>query len=61
VSCGAFTQPIVDFTIIAFAIFMVIKAMNSLNRKEPQAEEAPLEPSKEEVLLTEIRDALRKG
>ena len=56
---GAFIQTVVDFTIIAFAIFLVIKGMNSLNKKEEAAPPpAPPEPSKEEVLLTEIRDAL---
>ena len=53
---GAFVQTMVDFTIIAFAIFMVVRAMNSFKKEE---ESAPPEPSKEEVLLTEIRDALR--
>ena len=56
---GAFVQSVVDFLIIAFAIFMVIKAMNSMKQKEEEAPEKPPEPSKEEVLLTEIRDALR--
>ncbi len=55
---GLFVQTVVDFIIIAFAIFLVVKAMNSLKREEPAAE-APPEPSKEEVLLTEIRDAIR--
>jgi large conductance mechanosensitive channel len=46
--------------IIAFAIFMVVKAMNSVMKEEDEAPPpAPPEPSKEEVLLTEIRDALR--
>jgi large conductance mechanosensitive channel len=46
--------------VIAFAIFMVIKAMNSLKRKEEAAPAAPPEPSAEEKLLTEIRDLLKK-
>jgi large conductance mechanosensitive channel len=54
---GTFIQTVVDFIIIAFAIFMVVKAMNSLQQEE-EPEAAP-EPSKEELLLTEIRDALR--
>ena len=54
---GAFAQTVVDFLIIAFAIFLVIKAMNAAKKKE---EEAPAEPPKQEVLLTEIRDALRQ-
>ena len=56
---GSFIQSVVDFLIIAFAIFMVVKAMNSMQKQEEEAPAAPPEPSKEEVLLTEIRDALR--
>lgn len=56
---GSFIQSVVDFLIVAFAIFMVIKAMNSMKKKEEEAPAKPAEPSKEEVLLTEIRDALR--
>jgi large conductance mechanosensitive channel len=56
---GAFTQTVVDFVIIAFAIFLVVKGMNALQHKEESAPPAPPEPSREEVLLTEIRDALR--
>jgi large conductance mechanosensitive channel len=58
---GVFIQTVVDFIIIAFAIFMVVKAMNSLKKKEEEAPAAPPAPSKEEVLLTEIRDALRSN
>ena len=54
---GKFIQTVVDFTIIAFAIFMAIKAMNALKRKQEAA--PPPAPTKQEVLLTEIRDALR--
>ncbi len=54
---GAFVQSVVDFTIIAFAIFLVVKAMNSLQKKQ---EAAPAPPPPEVVLLTEIRDSLRK-
>jgi len=57
---GTFIQTVVDFTIIAFAIFMVIKAMNSMKKKEEEAPPAPPKPSKEEELLTEIRDLLKK-
>ena len=56
---GSFIQTIVDFTIIAFAIFMAIKALNTLRRKEEEAPSAPPAPTKEEVLLTEIRDLLK--
>ena len=59
INYGTFINTTLDFLIIAFAIFMVVKAMNSLKQEEEAAPEAPPEPSKEEVLLTEIRDALR--
>ena len=59
---GVFIQTVVDFLIIAFAIFMVVKAMNTVMKKEEEAPPpAPPEPSKEEVLLTEIRDAIRSS
>ena len=58
---GVFIQTVVDFIIIAFAIFMVVKAMNSLKKKEEAAPAAPPAPSTEEVLLTEIRDAIRSS
>jgi large conductance mechanosensitive channel len=54
---GAFIQSIVDFTIIAFAIFLVVKAMNAMQKQE---EAAPAAPAPEVVLLTEIRDSLRQ-
>jgi large conductance mechanosensitive channel len=60
VNYGNFVQTAVDFLIIAFAIFMVIKGMNSLKKKEEAAPSPPPAPSKEEVLLTEIRDLLKK-
>ena len=55
---GNFIQTVFDFTIVAFAIFMAIKMMNKLKKEKP-APEAPPEPTKEEVLLTEIRDLLK--
>jgi large conductance mechanosensitive channel len=57
ISYGKFIQTVVDFTIIAFVIFIVIKAINSQKRKE---EPAPSEPSKEELLLSDIRDILKE-
>lgn len=57
---GAFIQTVVDFIIIAFAIFMVIKAMNRMKKKEEAAPAAPPKPSEEVVLLTQIRDSLQK-
>ena len=57
---GTFINTVLDFVIVAFAIFMVIRAMNSMKKKEEEAPAAPPEPSAEEKLLTEIRDSLRK-
>lgn len=57
---GSFIQTMVDFVIIAFAIFMMIRVFMSMKKKEEEAPAAPPEPSKEEVLLTEIRDLLKK-
>lgn len=57
---GAFIQTLVDFTIIAFAIFMVIKLMNRLKKKqEAEPEPEPASQSEEALLLTEIRDMLK--
>jgi large conductance mechanosensitive channel len=56
---GSFVQTVVDFAIIAFAIFMMIKTMNSLKKKEEVKPAAPPQPSAEETLLTEIRDLLK--
>jgi large conductance mechanosensitive channel len=58
---GSFIQSIVDFTIIAFAVFMAVKIINNLKKKEAEAPVAAPEPSREEVLLTEIRDLLKAG
>jgi large conductance mechanosensitive channel len=57
---GNFIQVTFDFTIVAFAIFMLIKGLNSLKKKEEAAPSAPPAPSAEVVLLTEIRDLLKK-
>lgn len=56
---GKFIQTLVDFVIIAFAIFMGIKAINTLKRKE-ESPKAPATPPAQEVLLTEIRDLLKE-
>lgn len=56
---GVFIQNIIDFVIVAFAIFMAIKLINQLNRKKEEPAAAPV-PTKEEVLLTEIRDLLKE-
>jgi large conductance mechanosensitive channel len=57
---GTFLQTTFDFLIVAFAIFLMIKAMNNLKKQEETAPAAPPEPNKEEKLLTEIRDLLKK-
>lgn len=60
---GSFIQTLVDFVIIAFAIFLVVKGMNAMKKKEeaaPAPAAAPPEPSNEEKLLAEIRDLLKK-
>jgi large conductance mechanosensitive channel len=60
---GNFLQVTFDFLIVAFAVFMVIKALNAARKKEeakPAAPAAPPAPTKEETLLTEIRDLLKK-
>jgi len=61
-SYGKFVQAIVDFTLVAFAIFMVVKLINRLRRQEAAAPApaAPPAPTTEERLLTEIRDLLKK-
>jgi len=56
---GNFIQTVVDFSIIAFAIFIMVKLINNLKKQEAAAPVAPPEPTKEEVLLTEIRDLLK--
>jgi large conductance mechanosensitive channel len=57
---GNFLTTVVSFMIIAWVLFIVVKAINQLRRKEAAAPAAPPEPTKEEVLLTEIRDLLAK-
>ncbi|MBP1665391.1 MAG: mscL [Bacteroidetes bacterium] len=57
---GSFVQALIDFLIIAFAIFMLIKGINSMRKKEEAAPAPPPAPTKEETLLTEIRDLLKK-
>ncbi|MEJ2103105.1 MAG: large-conductance mechanosensitive channel protein MscL [Ignavibacteriaceae bacterium] len=57
---GTFINTVIDFIIIAFAIFIVVKGINSMKKKEEEKPAAPPAPSKEEVLLAEIRDELRK-
>lgn len=61
INYGNFVQIVIDFLIIAFAVFMVVKALNRLKRKEVVApqEVPPPVPTKEELLLAEIRDILK--
>ena len=57
---GKFLQSCLDFLIIAWAIFMAVKLINRLRREEPAAPAAPAAPPRQEVLLEEIRDLLKK-
>jgi len=60
ISYGVFINTIIDFIIIGFAIFMIIRAYNKSQKKKEEAPAAPPAPSKEEVLLGEIRDILKE-
>ena len=60
ISYGVFINTIIDFIIIGFAIFMIIKAYNKSQKKKEEAPAAPPAPSKEEILLAEIRDILKE-
>lgn len=57
---GVFITNLIDFIIVAFAVFMVIKAINKIKKKEAEAPAAPPEPSSTDKLLMEIRDSLKK-
>ncbi|MDA7085086.1 large-conductance mechanosensitive channel protein MscL [Pseudomonas sp. SA3-5] len=59
ISYGKFIQTLLDFVIVAFAIFMAVKVINQLKREEAVAPSLPPTPSPEETLLTEIRDLLK--
>lgn len=60
INIGNFIQAMVDFGIIAFAVFLLVKGINRLQRKAAEAPAVPPEPTKQELLLTEIRDLLKK-
>jgi len=60
INIGNFLQSLVDFSIVAFAVFLIIKAINGLHRAA-EVPAAPPEPTQEELLLTEIRDLLKKS
>lgn len=57
---GDFINTLIQFVIVAFAIFMLVKVVNKLSRKKEEAPAAPAEPSEEVLLLREIRDSLNK-
>ena len=57
---GKFLQSVIDFVIIGFTIFLVVKSYNAVQKKKEEAPAAPPAPTKEEILLTEIRDAIRE-
>lgn len=60
INWGKFINTVISFLIVALAVFFVIKNINNMRKKEEEAEETPPGPSNEEVLLTEIRDLLKK-
>ncbi|GIO89900.1 large conductance mechanosensitive channel protein MscL [Paenibacillus lactis] len=60
ITYGIFLQTVVDFLIVSFSIFMFIRTLNRFKRKEEAKPDEPPAPSKEEVLLTEIRDLLKQ-
>lgn len=60
INYGAFINTVIDFTIVAFALFIVIKTMNRLKKQEAAAPAAPAAPPADVALLTEIRDLLKK-
>jgi large conductance mechanosensitive channel len=60
INYGTFIQTVIDFIIVAFCIFLVIKAMNKMKKKEEVAPVAPAAPPEDVVLLKEIRDLLKK-
>ncbi len=60
VNFGNFIAVVLDFIIIAFAVFCMVKAINKLHKKKEEAPAAPPEPSAEEKLLAEIRDLLKE-
>ena len=57
---GTFVSTIIDFILVAMVVFAIVKTMNTMKKKKEEAPAAPPEPSKEEVLLTEIRDLLKE-
>ncbi len=60
-SYGMFINAVISFLIVAFAVFMLIKGLNSMKRKEEEKPAAPAEPAEDVLLLREIRDSLKQG
>lgn len=60
VKYGAFLTVILDFVIVAFVMFLIVKLINKMKKKQEEAPAAPAAPSNQEVLLSEIRDLLKK-
>ena len=60
IGIGTFINSLIQFLIVAFAIFMVVKAINRMHRKDAEPAPAPAEPSEEVLLLREIRDSLKR-
>lgn len=60
INYGSFIQVVIDFAIMAFAIFMIIRGINKAKKKEEEAPAAPPAPTEDQKLLTEIRDLLKK-
>ncbi len=61
ISYGVFINTVLNFLIVAFAVFLLVKAVNNLQKKEQEKPKEPPKPSAEETLLTEIRDLLAKN
>lgn len=59
IAYGSFINAVINFLVVAFAVFLLVKGMNRLRRQQAQAPEEPPAPSRQEVLLEEIRDILR--
>jgi large conductance mechanosensitive channel len=61
INYGTFLQSVIDFLIVAFSIFMLVKGINAIKRKKEEAPAEPPAPTNEEVLLAEIRDILKQS
>lgn len=59
IAYGAFIQTVIDFTVVAFSIFMMVKVINSMKKKEEEKPKEPAKATDDQVLLTEIRDLLK--